>query len=254
MPDLHPTEDGYQAAFDRQGAETLRIYPGQTGGTPSALALVTFASFCNPGRPAPSFAFLNSTLRARRLEALDCDLFYLLAHRNDWYQSGIRGFEARDLRGAAAQLRQLLTDRGHARTVFMGNSMGGYAALACGALCGADGVVAFAPQTRFDAAFCGGIGETRWQAEFGAMRAAGPVDDMAVTALWPRDRAGPQTLLHVGARAACDLAYARAVADLSGVRVLEDAGSGHDIALDFRRDGRLHDILVHAARGGIGAA
>lgn len=238
--------DGYQTLMDSQGEEALRIYPSNDQIGLSKSALVTFASFCNPGRSVPSFAFLNSAIRARKIEGIKCDIYYLLAKKNDWYQSGLRGISGKNLFQSAHQLKLLLSDFGYSRTIFMGNSMGGFASLSFGALCGASSVVAFSPQTRFDSTFCKSIKEYRWKKEFESMRSEGDVRKLSVGDIWLRSKKTPNAEIHVGMQSQQDMSYAKELRKLIGVNLVVHEESGHDVALDLRSDGRLHEIITTA--------
>lgn len=244
MPNLIASPDGYLTQIGDDARETLRVYEGPNSKT----ALVTFASFCNPGLSEPSFAYLNSALRARKLHSLPCDIYYFLSHGNDWYLPGLRGLAGGSLPEAAQSLTTFLQRKPYERQVFIGNSMGGYAALAMGAMCHASEVIAFSPQTRFDLPFYNSIRETRWQAEFSRLRAEYDVDAFRVRNII--ENAGGDTAYRVfaGLKRNQDVAYAKDLENMENVELTFDENSGHNLVLDFRADGRLEDILRMAGQ------
>ena len=201
-------------------------------------ALFTFGSFTNPGRTEPSYAFVNTILRMRRTRSILCDAYYFKARTNDWYLSGAYGFESFD--HSVTELSRLAA--GYDRVVFMGNSMGGYAALAFGLALNTGLILAFSPQTRFDKEFCDRIRERRWISDFEKMRDEHVVEDMAISSLWPEKLAAD---VHVFAGESCsqDIAYISDLDSKTGLNRHVFADSGHDLVHDLRSSGQLEDII-----------
>ncbi|MEM9952034.1 MAG: hypothetical protein AAF846_10560 [Chloroflexota bacterium] len=92
------------------------------------------------GLEMPVFEFFNitSSLATKRLFVRDLE--------QAWYQNGLPAI-ASDVDGVLAYLRQEITEANVKRTVIVGNSAGGYAALLFGHLLEVDTVLSFAPQT-----------------------------------------------------------------------------------------------------------
>ena len=125
--DLSPPD-----AVDR-AAVSLDIIPGSTS------ALVAFGGRAGKfGMPPFEFARLTKDLPANRIFIRDL--------QQAWYHQGLPGI-APDLPGIASYLRKELRRLNVDRVLFVGNSMGGYAAILLGALVGVSTVHAFAPQT-----------------------------------------------------------------------------------------------------------
>jgi len=205
--------------------------------------IVTFASFTNPGRDKPNPALFNTVERLRR-RGYDFDARYLFPHRNDWYFSGVLGLD-HSFHGSAARIRALIQD--YDRTIFVGNSMGGYAAIAFGWLSGADLVIAFSPQTRFGVEDHRAIKEHRWSEAFAEMRKAFNVKQFDL----PDALAGvnnSRTVMRVFCGAECrqDVAYAEKLSALPSCEIQMVNGSGHDCAYDLRERGEL-DLIFEAA-------
>lgn len=201
-------------------------------------ALFTFGSFTNPGRTEPSYAFVNTILRMRRTRGIVCDAYYFKAKANDWYLSGFNGSDS--FEHSVAELSQLVA--GYDRVVFMGNSMGGFAALAFGLKLNTGLILAFSPQTRFDQKFCAEIGEKRWKLEFEQMRRDHAVEKMAVSSLWPEPCAA-KAHLFVGGSCSQDLAYLADLGLRPGLQSTVFEESGHDLVHDLRSSGQLEEII-----------
>lgn len=107
----------------------------------SQTAIVSFAGRkgMKGGIPTFEFSSIMSGIHAHKI--------YLRDPHKIWYQKGIPGI-GNDIDEIAEWLDAFLNRCGARRTVFIGNSAGGYAALVLGALLSADRVHAFGPQTR----------------------------------------------------------------------------------------------------------
>jgi pimeloyl-ACP methyl ester carboxylesterase len=224
-----------------EGIETHRM-PG------ASVAVFTFGSYVNRAETAPSYAFMQTCLKVKETCPVPFDICYFLSNANDWYLSGVRHL-GEGLEGAVPHLREFM--QGYERTVFMGNSMGGYAAAALGALAGASKVVAISPQTRFDADFHAAIQETRWPKSFNQMRQRYDVSQYRLASLVERADSQPNIHLHAGAACPQDDAYADDAGGSQGVTVHKVVESGHDLAHDLKKSGRLEALVKEAIAGSL---
>ena len=207
----------------------------------SITLVVTFGSFTNPGCPAPAYALMNTLLGVQKGSGSPFDVLYLVANRNDWYFSGVRGLG--DSMGESALALRKMTSPYEA-CLFIGNSMGGYAALAFGWQTRCDRILAFSPQTRFDRSFCDCIGERRWAAKRRLKQETHDVTAFRILDIMrqfnpPREGAA----IHFGLQSSTDAAYAMHIADNPAVERIPYPDSGHDLAHDLRADGRLAAII-----------
>jgi len=202
------------------------------------IALFTFGSYTNPRRSEPSYAFVNTVLRIRKYHRASFDVYYFRSKKNDWYFSGIDGC---DSLSASLEEVERLAQR-YERTMFLGNSMGGYAAILFGLPAVANAVLAFSPQTRFDLAFCADIRESRWREAYDAMRSNYDVDAMALRNRWPGLFSG-DVEIHFGAKCAADERYAAQLDGLSGATPVGHEGCSHDLVHDLRASGKLEQII-----------
>lgn len=204
----------------------------------SDIALITFGSFTNPGRTEPSYAFVNTVLRVKKSYGAAFDAYYLRARQNDWYFSGAQGFDSIE---ASLEKLQELVGR-YRRTMFLGNSMGGYAAMLFGLPLRTNAILAFSPQTRFDLAFCDQIGEKRWREAYDEMRHAHDVDTMALRYRWLR-QVEAKIEVHYGIDCSTDGEYAEQLRELPGVSIIAHDGCNHDLVHDLRKTGQLEQII-----------
>jgi len=108
----------------------------RTSGEP----VYVFFGGISAGINMPAYEFY----RASRI--LDCNKIFVRDNFQAWYQLGLPSIST-DVFGTAAHLRALLEDLRATEVTFVGNSMGGFAAIAVCALLGRGRAVAFAPQT-----------------------------------------------------------------------------------------------------------
>ncbi|MBA3685068.1 MAG: hypothetical protein H0W72_07475 [Planctomycetes bacterium] len=104
--------------------------------------LVSFGGV-RQGLGVPVFEFFNS------IADLDCDKIFIRDFSAAWYQKGVDA-EIDSLDKLIGFLRSSITRSAYGRVCFIGNSMGGYAAILFGSIVDAHRVIAFAPQSYID--------------------------------------------------------------------------------------------------------
>jgi pimeloyl-ACP methyl ester carboxylesterase len=170
--------------------------------------------------------------------------------RQAWYHFGIFR-HGRTFVGVAESLDRLVERLGAERIVTVGVSMGGYAALAFGALLGAQTAVAIAPQTVIDPRVMAEMDDHRYVRRLGEVRAAGRLDpawtDLAST-LPGSSRAATRYEIYYAERFRIDRLHAERMADVDGVRLYRFGRGGHALALHLRDAGALEAILRRALR------
>jgi pimeloyl-ACP methyl ester carboxylesterase len=189
-------------------------------------------------RPPPFHLFEATTgLFAKRLFVRDPERI--------WFQHGLPGFgDTIDEVGVA--LRAILDEQEVERLVVMGSSAGGYAALAFGALLGADLVLSFSPQTTLDRTWLDSVGDDRWPGHFKTLEKRGGADprwsDLRV-ALPREHRDGTVFEVHYPALFDADRLHAERLADLPGVRMHAHERASHNFIQGLRNRGELPEIF-----------
>lgn len=179
----------------------------------------------------PPFEFLRS------LSAQGCDTIFVRDPQQAWYQLGIDGVGA-DVPEIVDWLRQRC--RGYARSVAVGNSMGGYAALLFGRLAELDVTIAFNPQTTIAASDRAALDDRRWQPLIERVHAqSGDARYHDVRAAAANSIASrPQSLLFFGADCDEDAAHAMRLAGEPGYHLFAVRNSRHQ-AVKLLRDGGI---------------
>ena len=184
------------------------------------------------------FFTIASGLRIGKVFVRDLDQIF--------YQRGVRGV-GRTADEVTAGLRALLAGSG--RTVFVGQSAGGYAALLHGVRLGVDQVVAFSPLTFFTRRLRRQHGDDRWAAE---------MDEIRRLPLPRRQRRnldlgralegtghGSRIDVYYGAKSSLDVAHAHHVA-FPNVTLHPVDTASHATARRLRESGALQAVLQEA--------
>jgi len=165
--------------------------------------------------------------------------------RQCWYQAGIPG-GGRDICEVARHLEGLIEKTGASRVRFVGNSMGGFAALMFSALIGTGGAIAFAPQTFISPFLRFRHGDWRWRRKI----LAAWIEGIRRERIWDLrgllDASPPPEGCEVFVSSACPLdgVHASRIAGCPGVRVRTFPEGGHGVVAWLRDNGRLPAIMA----------
>lgn len=91
----------------------------------------------------PVFEFFNS------ISDIPCDKIFLRDFHQQWYQKGV-DTELNHIDKITTYLKNIIAENDYDKICFLGNSMGGYAAILFGSILNVDTVMAFAPQSYID--------------------------------------------------------------------------------------------------------
>lgn len=212
--------------------------------TTSETLLVAFGGrAAGLGMPPFEFFKLLQGVPTRRMFVRDL--------KQAWYQLGLPGI-ANDPPGIAAFLAPHVRAPGVKRTVFIGNSMGGLAAILFGAWLEVDTVLAFSPQTFVDPA------RRLWHRDFRWMRnllplhvrhgVRGPYYDVKqFLQTMPGQRTRIQ--LHFDDTHRLDRLHCQRLQNFPQVALHAWPAGGHQLIKQLRDSGALSELLSAAVRG-----
>ncbi len=211
-----------EAGTEGDDASTCwKLIPGAAGDD----LLLVFAH-----RDAERFAFTRATrdLPCHRLFARD-------PTGRGWYNRGIPGL-GDTVQEVAASLRSVVAEHRCRRVFVLGSSMGGYAALLFGALLGADGVLAFNPQSLLDPVF--------------PLSPPGEVE-ISVRDVRPAMQEGHRTRFDVVVSEddAVDLFHLARLAALPQLHPWTVRGASHLVTEELDRRGELRPLLMQWVTG-----
>lgn len=191
------------------------------------------------GIAMPPLEFYNSS------RIIDQHKIFIRDFGQCWYQDGLPGI-SHDLRDTAAYLRARIDEVEPNTTFFVGNSMGGYAAIMFGVLVGQGEVIAFAPQTFISP------GLRLWHRDFRWRRRI--LDTYRRSFFKPkiwnlrpllRSIGGRQKIsVFVSTDHRLDRAHAAHIKGIAGVSVYEFDSGGHELVKMLRDQGQLPSIMA----------
>jgi hypothetical protein len=85
----------------------------------------------------------------KTISGIQADKIFIRDFSQAWYQKGI-DFQINSISALIDHLRSVLFERNYDRVCFIGNSMGGFAAILLGTILNVDHIIAFSPQTFID--------------------------------------------------------------------------------------------------------
>lgn len=161
-----------------------------------------------------------------------------------WYHLGLPGV-TRDIPETAQYIRSLIDRAAPEEVVFVGNSMGGFAAILFSCLIGCGTAIGFSPQTYIAWSKRRSTGDRRWRSR--VLRTYG------ATLFKPRffdlrhllrdSGTGNRVEIFVSSLDELDLAHARNLAGFENVRITIRDFGGHNLVKHLRDTGELQWIL-----------
>lgn len=208
----------------------------------SSVLAVSFGGLFGRSGGTPSFEY------QRVVAEFDVRAAFVRDPLGLWYHGGSGGLGS-DVEEVAASLAEVVRLSGCERTVFLGGSAGGYAAILFACLVPAHQAVAFGPQTFIDPRRRAAVGDERWPAKTG--RAAGRLDprymDLApILAARAASHPSPRISVHFAADEGLDAIHAGHIAESPLVESLSHPDGGHALPAKLKQLGLLHEILERA--------
>lgn len=190
------------------------------------------------GIAMPPFEFFNAS------RIFDANKIFLRDARMRWYQTGLPG-STRDIPSTVRFLAREIENIAPQRTVFVGNSMGGFAAILFSALLGIGEVVAFAPQTFVSPVLRFRHCDHRWRRPIATMWLASlfKPHQWDLRPVLKRLSKTPRISIHVSPADRLDRVHAAHVEGLPSVKVHEHEDGGHGVVKVLRDRGELPAIM-----------
>jgi hypothetical protein len=208
----------------------------------SAASDVLFVSFSglkrNPEK-IPGFS-----LRAT-LVGLNAKKLYLRDLDKAWFLKGLRGVSD-GVEKTAEFIRAEAASVNARRVVFTGYSLGGFAALLYGALCGVDEVHAISPQTFITFWRRWRTGDQRWRRYILPMYFNGTRRYHDLRPWLARTPARTQQNIYFARDSHLDAAHAEFVSGLPHVKIHERAEGSHRLVTAMRESGELRSLFEKA--------
>ncbi|MBI9015787.1 MAG: hypothetical protein JEZ07_00865 [Phycisphaerae bacterium] len=205
---------------------------------PGAKNLYFIFGGINAGIGMPPFEFYKSS------QIINQNKLFVRDFSQTWYQNGLEGI-AKDIYGIGDYVKETIQQLQPEKVYYIGNSMGGFAAIAMAAMTGHGKAIAFAPQT-----FIGPLKrirhwDRRWQ---GRMLATWKTSFYRkhIYDLLKHLKSNPGDYsvdIYVSSNHRRDLAHSNNIKNLKNVNVHEYDIGGHQLVKHLRDNGQLADIL-----------
>lgn len=205
-------------AYDRHGSDRL---------------VVTFGSLLLPATGVPVWNFLRAS------EGIEADRLFLRDHREQWYQRGIVEHPS------IVETEEWLDDivwSGYRSVLFMGSSMGGFAAMLFGRLIGVD-VYTINPQTSLPLDRTMGH-ERLWNAQLDAVLRH-PPDDAVLDVADVKQYRGQTTIVYAEDRV--DVQHAKRMEKSGRVTLVPRKFDNHLLVRHMTQTGEIARVLRGAA-------
>jgi len=190
------------------------------------------------GIAMPPFEFYNSS------KIINENKIFIRDLAQCWYQDGLPGI-SNDIHSTAKYIQRQIESLKPKKIFFVGNSMGGYAAMLFANLIGEGEVVAFAPQT-FISPFLRLIHrDSRWRKQILATYRKSIFKRKAwnLKPLLLRRMGSQKISVFVSKNNRLDYIHALHIKNVSGVNVYEFEGGGHGVVKLLRDEGKLPAIM-----------
>jgi hypothetical protein len=209
------------------------LYRSRLDGVLGRHALIAFGGI-SLGLGMPVFEFF------RTLASLGNDVLFIRDPKQGWYQRPIPGLGNRASEIAENIMALTGTLFPNKKIIAVGNSMGGYAALMFGCLCGFEKVLAFCPQTFISPELRFKHGDCRWQDQVSAIenQEIGDLKDLL------NHSESLETHIYVGKDQPLDLLHAQRLAGVKNLNVHLIDNCGHNVSQYLRDSGQLNKIVA----------
>jgi hypothetical protein len=179
----------------------------------------------------------------RSARILDYSKIFIRDFNQAWYQRGLSGV-GDDAFAIGEYLRARIAKSGASQIVFVGNSMGGFAALLFCSMLQRGRVIAFAPQTFVSPERRLECGDRRWPRQIAVMHASRAATDIYELKPWISDHyPDMRASIYVSSSDALDTLHANELEAFPNIEIHRFPDAGHAIVARLRNEGTLARIL-----------
>ena len=190
------------------------------------------------GIAMPVFEFYNAS------KIIDDHKVFLRDFSQCWYQGGLPSI-SKDIYSTAKYLRSQIDDIKPEKVYFVGNSMGGYAAILFANLIGVGEAIAFAPQTFISPLLRLKYRDKRWKKQIlnTYIRSFFKRKAWNLRPLLMNSNKINKISIFVSKLDKLDCIHANHISDIEGVKIYEFEDGGHSIVKLLRDEGKLPAIM-----------
>ena len=185
----------------------------------------------------PPFEFYQAS------QILEYSKIFLRDVNQAWYQRGLPTIGDNPY-AIGEYLKKKIVESGASDVYFVGNSMGGFAALLFCSMLQGGKVIAFAPQTFVSFEKRHKHGDYRWQHQIKKLQETLVASDIYDLKPWIQNNFPQmQARIYVSTSDILDVQHAQELADFSNIEIICYPEAGHKLVTKLRDDGVLPQIL-----------
>lgn len=204
---------------------------------PGSEKLFIFFGGIAGGIAMPPFEFYRAS------KIFDSGKIFLRDFSQSWYQRGLLTV-GDDAFAIGEYLKTKISESGASEVIFVGNSMGGFAALLFCSMLQCGKAIAFSPQTFVCPEKRLKYGDRRWSLQIAAMHKTRVVSDIYDLKLWISTRyPSMQASVYISASDTLDTLHANELEGFANINIQRFAGTGHGLVTKLRDEGLLAQIL-----------
>lgn len=207
-------------------------------GNASNTLVVTFASL-GGASGVSTFEFFSSIF------PFDVDKIFIRDMATSWYLQGLQGMGT-SLPETVEFLKEQIALGQYKHVLFMGYSMGGYAAIAHGVLADADTILSFGPQTFVDAENRRRYGDVRWAKQMANIPTQTDRRLQDLKVLLDSVSYHSQIQVYHAVGYSIDQVHAQHIAACRNVELHACGEGGHLFIQDMKKSGQLYRIIRNA--------
>ena len=206
---------------------------------PGSNVLYLFFGGIQAGIAIPPFEFYKAS------GIINENKIFLRDFSQSWYHEGLHGISG-DIDSTALYIENAINEMDPEKLYFVGNSMGGYAAILFHTLLGKGEAIAFAPQTFISSELRKKYKDERWPEQISRMLSlpATKTEAHDLGELLLKRKSGCKIAIFVARNNALDLLHAAHVKKCPGVHVYELDVGGHQLVRVLRDEGKLAHIMA----------
>lgn len=201
--------------------------------------LVSFGGI-EHGIGVPIFEFYNG------LKGIECDKVFFRDLNQMWYQKGVDA-EIDSISKITNKLKSIIESKKYKRVLFLGNSMGGYAAILFGLILKVDAVLAFAPQTFIDKKSRFLNKDRRWAEQLNNVHSNKRREEQFFNLKkWMKTNNNENTHIeiYVSSVDKLDVRHIKNIQHYTNISIKKIEDGGHRVVKSLRDNGKLNEILT----------
>lgn len=170
---------------------------------------------------------------------------FLRDFAQSWYHDGLKGV-SKSVDETADYIQELVDEVNPRKLFFVGNSMGGYAAILFSTLLGRGEAIAFAPQTFISSNLRKKHNDTRWPEQIAntVHLETAKKDAFDLKQLLLNSNSKNKISVYVAKDSPLDMVHAEHIHGCPGVTIFQFASGGHTLVRELRDSNKLPQIMA----------